>query len=484
MRFLRQTVIGFVLAAVTLALLALAAQTVGSAIQTRMSKDRTPPPTRERVFAVNVVTAQAGRTHPVLETFGEIQSRRRLELRAAISGRVIWLADSFQDGGAVRKGDVLVRIDPSDAQAVVDRLQADLADARSEQRDAARGLALAQDESAAADEQADLRGRAHQRQIDLQTRGVGTAAAVETAELAASAARAQVLARRQAVAQAQARIDQAATRLTRTQIALAEAQRKLDDTTLIAPFSGTLGATNVVEGRLVSMNERLAELIDPNDLEVSFRVSTAQYVRFLDSLGQVMRAPINVTLDVAGLDLTADGTITRASAGTGDGQTGRVIFATLAKPIGFKTGDFVTVRVTEPPLENVVRLPSAAMDAAQDVLVLGAEDRLEAIRVTLIRRQGDDVLVRSPLLEGRDVVQARSPLLGAGIAVKPLRAGQPTATAPAMVELSAERRARLVAFVKDNAFMPQEAKDRVLAKLSEPQVPLKMVERIESRMGG
>jgi hypothetical protein len=53
-----------------------------------------------------------------------------------------------------------------------------------------------------------------------------------------------------------------------------------------------------------------------------------------------------------------------------------------------------------------------------------------------------------------------------------------------MVELTEERRAKLMAFVKDNAFMPQEAKDRVLARLAEPQVPLKMIERLESRMGG
>ena len=53
-----------------------------------------------------------------------------------------------------------------------------------------------------------------------------------------------------------------------------------------------------------------------------------------------------------------------------------------------------------------------------------------------------------------------------------------------MLELSEERRARLVAFVEANDRMPQDAKARVLAQLAEPQVPAQMVERIESRMGG
>jgi transposase-like protein len=53
-----------------------------------------------------------------------------------------------------------------------------------------------------------------------------------------------------------------------------------------------------------------------------------------------------------------------------------------------------------------------------------------------------------------------------------------------MVELSEERRAKLVAFIEGNKRMPKEAKQRVLARLAEPKVPAAMVARIEGRMGG
>ena len=484
MRFLRQSLIGVFLAAVTLGLLAYAGLLIGGAVQDRMSRDTKAPTPRERVFAVNVVTAEPGTQTPVLQAFGEVQSRRTLELRAASGGRVIELSDAFNDGGEVKAGQVLVRIDPADAQSALDRTQADLADARAEARDADRAVALARDEQSAAQEQADLRQSAFQRQQDLRERGVGTAAAVETAELAAASARQAVLARRQAVTQAEARIDQAATRIARAEIALAEAQRRLADTTLVAPFDGTLSATNVVAGRLVSANEKLADLVDPDALEVSFRVSTAQYTRLLDDVGALLSADVTATLDVAGIDLTAPGIISRASVTAGTGQTGRLVFADLTQTAGFKPGDFVTVRVQEPAIENVVRLPSAAMDASATVLVLGADNRLEAIEVRLIRRQGDDILVRGFGLAGRDVVMARSPLLGAGISVKPLRGAATIPDAPAMVELTEERRARLIAFIEGNQRMPAEAKARVLARLAEPKVPARMVERIEGRMGG
>ena len=116
---------------------------------------------------------------------------------------------------------------------------------------------------------------------------------------------------------------------------------------------------------------------------------------------------------------------------------------------------------------------------------MGEEDRLEAATVRVLRRQGDDILVRGPI-EGREVVEARSPLLGVGIAVNPLRKGAvPEAPqAPEMVELTDERRAKLVAFVEANQRMPKEAKARVLARLAKSKVPAKMVARIEGRMGG
>ncbi|NKB29169.1 MAG: HlyD family efflux transporter periplasmic adaptor subunit [Rhodobacteraceae bacterium] len=485
MRFLRRSLVGIVLLAVTIALIALAGDMVRGALKTRLADDPRPREARERVFAANVITVEPGVITPVLDTFGEIRGRRSLELRATSGGAVIELGAGVEEGGAVAAGDLLVRIDPVVAQAALDVARADLSEAEAEARDAARALELAEADVAAAQAQAELRKQALLRQEDLRARGVGTEAAVETSALAAASADQAVLSRRQALAAAQTRIDQAALRLDRVSIALAEARRGLAETEIFAEFDGVLSDVTVVQGGLVANNERLASLIDPAALEVAFRVSTAQYTRLLDE-GRLRRAEVAVSLDVAGVDLIATGQISRENAAVGDGQTGRLLFAELAQTGGFRPGDFVTVRVEEPPLRGVAQLPASAVDAAGTVLALGAEDRLEAVEATVLRRQGDDVLVRARALAGREVVAERSPLLGAGIKIRPIREGASTEApeAPAMVELSDERRAKLIAFVEANKRMPAEAKQRVLAQLSEPSVPARVVERIESRMGG
>ena len=487
MRFLRQSLVGIFLASLMLALLLVAAQLITGAVQEVMTRDSAPPPPRERVFAVTVQKAEVTTATPYLEAFGQVQSRRRLELRAALGGRVISLAENFEEGGEVRAGEVLVQLDPADALAALERARSDLLDAQFEQRDAERALLLAQDELRAAQAQSDLRERALQRQKDLLERGVGATASVEEAELAAASARQTVLSRRIALAQAESRVDQATTLLARAQIALDSAERDVDDMTIRAGFDGTLSGVSLVEGGLVTANEKLAELVDPQALEVAFRVSTAQYVRLLDERGALITAPVTVSLEVTGTDLVATGRISRDSGSAGEGQTGRLIFARLDQATGFKPGDFVTVSVQEQPLENVVRLPASALDAQGTVLVLAGEegeDRLEVLPVELVRRQGDAVLLRGAGLAGREVVVARTPLLGAGVRVRPVRIEDSAAADPDMVELSDEQRARLVAQVEASERMPQEVKTRVLNQLAASKVPASLVQRLETRTGG
>ena len=55
---------------------------------------------------------------------------------------------------------------------------------------------------------------------------------------------------------------------------------------------------------------------------------------------------------------------------------------------------------------------------------------------------------------------------------------------PETVTLDPDRRARLVAFVEASSSMPNEVKARLLNQLKAESVPARVVQRIESRMGG
>lgn len=485
MRFLRRSLVGLFLVALTVGILAYAGQTMYASVQERMARESKERPARERVFAANVVMAERQDIAPVLTTFGEVRSRRTLDLRATASGPVVELADGFVEGGTVERGQLLLRIDPRDAQAALDVARTDMDKANADLAEAETALSLAHDELAASSEQARLREQALKRQQDLRDRGVGTEAAVETAALSAASAKQAVVSRRQSVAQAEANVAQAKNALARQSITLAEAERTLAETQIRAEFSGVLSDVTAVQGGLVSNNERLALLIDPDQLEVSFRISTGQYARLLDEGGTLLSTPVAAVLDVSGIDLVTPGTVSRVSGAVAEGQTGRVLFANLENAAGFRPGDFVTVRVTEPMLSGVARLPASALDAASTVLALGDEDRLDVVEVRLLRRQGDDVLVRGRDLFGREIVAERVPQLGAGIKIRPLRPGASDAPAePDMVTLTDERRQKLMAFVESNTRMPADVRKRLMSRLKDAEVPAEMVNRLEGRMGG
>lgn len=486
MRFLARSLTGLFLVAATLGLLALAGSLIGGAIAERMSKEAPRAPARERVFSANVLTVTPETRVPEMVAFGEILSSRTLELRSPRAGRIVELAPVFQDGALVAEGQLLVRLDPADATSARDLAQAGVAEAEAEGRDAARALDLARDDLAAAEAQLGLRRQALTRQEDLQARGVGSSAAVETAALALSAAEQAVLSRRSALANAEARVDQAASTLTRARIALEEAKRALSDTEIRASFGGRLSGVSAVTGRLVGANESLGQIIDPAALEVAFRLSTAQFARLGDGAGNAVAAPVTVSLDVLGAEITATGQVDRVGASVEAGSSGRVVYAGLGDAQGLRPGDFVTVTIREPALPDVALLPASAVDGDGEVLVLGADDRLEEVAVTVLRRQGDDVIIAASTLAGREVVAERSPLLGAGIRIKPLRAGTgaEAPTAPETVDLTPERRAQLIAFVQENTRMPEEAKARVLEQLTQDKVPAQVVQRLEQRMGG
>lgn len=475
----------------TLGLLGYGALVLQAAMDEREAREAAQRNQRERVYTAPVRRIVPEDIAPKLVAYGELRSLRRLELRAPAAGWITETHPDFRDGRSIRNGEVILRIDPAEAETTLATARADLLEAETALIDAERSYLLAQDELSAATAQAELRFQALNRQIDLRDRGFGTDAAVETAALAEAAIRQTVLAQRQAVADAETRIEQAGTEVARSEIDLADAERQLEETVIRAPFDGAFAEISAEAGTRVIQAERIATLIDPDRLEASFRLASGQYLRLLDEAGNLRPAEVAIALDVQGADIRTSGRLTGAAAQVAEGQTGRQIFATLETTRGFQAGDFVTVTVTEPVLRDVVELPAAALTTDSSVMALTEADRLEAVPVTLLRRQGDFILIDAKPVSGKEVVTQLTPVLGEGIKVRPVRPLDETASASgavpaqrAMVALDDARRAELVALVEQSNRIGKTAKDRLLSRLRQNEVPADLITRIETRAGG
>lgn len=178
----------------------------------------------------------------IVTASGVIQPKRKVDISADISGRVIQLA--VEEGQMVEAGDLLLRIDPTSYEAMVRRSEAMVAQARANAAQARASLIQAR---SAAERAQQLAGG--DRLISAQD--------LEQAVTQAQVAEAQYEAARFGVAQAEA--------------SLSEAREALRKTTIVAPMSGRVTRLNIEEGETAivgTMNNPGSLLLTVADLSV------------------------------------------------------------------------------------------------------------------------------------------------------------------------------------------------------------------------
>lgn len=490
MRFLVRGIAGFVLLATTAGLIAIGVLRLMEARDSGEHRRRGP---EERSFVVDVAALERTVAQPKIVAYGEIRSWRNLELRAAAGGRLVDISPVFRDGAAVAAGDLLFLIDPAEAAARLADAQAALADAEADKAEADEAVVVAEMEHDAAVRQRNLRRQALERQRQLLGKGFATEASVEEAELALSSAEQAVLSRAQARIVARKRVERSALGVTRAEIALDDAARITKETRVEAPFDGLLSEVDAVLGRLVTANEKLGILIDPTALEAMFRVSNAQFARLIDVSGKLRPIAVTVTLELGDVPVSVAGTIDRAAAVVGQGQSGRLVYAKFSAGPStiLRPGDFVTVTIDEPDLPDVAIVPASAVTADGRILVVDGDSRISERTVKILRRQGDSLIVAGAPYGARYVTE-RAPQLGPGVKVRPVDRTHGSAPPPETAQdgdderivISDERRKALITFVQNARHMPEERKARLLRLLNQPEVPRRTIERLEARMAG
>jgi len=188
------------------------------------------------------------------EFTGRLQAVDTVEVRPRVGGYIDSL--HFQEGALVRKGQLLFQIDPRPYQAEVDRLNANVRQARAEQ-------ALAQSNSARAQKLLDQHAIAREE--------------AERQDTAAQSAAAQVAA---------------------TSAALATAKLNREFTEVRAPIDGRVSNAHVTAGNLVGNSDVLTSVVSVNPVYAYFDVDEHSYLK-LDALRRAHGTPPRVAMGLA-----------------------------------------------------------------------------------------------------------------------------------------------------------------------------------------
>ena len=490
MNFLLRSFLGLIILSITLGFLIFGSLVLIEALKKRSEKSDNRRFQKERVFAVNVETLNKQIAIPKILSYGEIYSKRMLEIRPLVSGRLDYVSEKFVEGGYVKSGDILFRLNQKDYLNELEIAEIDLEDTKAQLSEAISKLDYANLEFEVSESQLNLRKNALDRQTQLAESGLITSSQLENTQLAYSSSKQQFLNKQNLVKSSKNAIDKLKIQLKRRSISIDKAKRNLDETEIKAPFDGIIASVNILPGSVINKNEKLGTLLDPNSLEVMFNLSANEFARVIDKDGKLLNLDITAYLKLSNNDIPFSGKIERINPEIMNIGSGRKLFASinLGENKTLRPGDFVVLEIKEPSLKNITVLPSSAVTIDGKIFILEEDNRLKEIEVTILRRQGNEVIVSGAPTD-KEYVMQRSPQLGNGLKIKPLRKKDREISNSVnlsknneLVTISPEKQKKLINILDKLDRMPKSVKDRLYEEINSGKIKAKTLKRLEKNM--
>ena len=372
-------------------------------------------PAREKAYAVQVTPAMPSTQRPDILLYGTISAARTVDLRALVGGEVNWVSPDLVVGRIVKERDPLIRIDSFDYEGGVREAEANLAEARAKLTETM--ASITSDESALERliEQQSFAASDLERAETLVESGSLTRQALENRKLVLSQRQQSVEARQNNLTVLKARIEQQQANLERLTWRLEQARRDLADTTLKAPFTGIVQTKSVDLGRSVSGNDTLVSLYDPDQMDVRFTLSDAQYGRLISDNQPLEGREITVNWTLGDMVQIHAATIERITPEVNAANGGIEVYARIAAGSNLRAGAFVELVVPDKSYDNVVTIPQAAIYNGNQ-LFINKDGRMEPVEVSILAYLGTNVLVDGAAFEeGTEIITTRIAEAGPGL---------------------------------------------------------------------
>ena len=326
---------------------------------------RSEPPKKERDeidALVDVMTLETMMANFTIRSQGTVRPRTETILSAEVSGTITSISPTFIPGGVFAKGDVLMRIDPTNYDVAVKK-----------------AVALVM-----------------QRKIEFDG----------SAKL------------RQSGYRAESEYASAAAALASAEAELVRAKRDLERTYVRLPYDGIVRAKETDIGQFVSPGSRLgvvfatdfAEVRLPlTDIDLAF-VDLPDAADFRESGGAEGPAVILSAIQKGKLQ-TWDATIVRSEGVVDDSSRVTYAVARIVDPYQLHAdgtplpvGSFVTATIDGVKMDEIVRVPRTALRGSNQLIFVDKESRLRIRDVEILRTDADYIYLSGAAVVGERVV--------------------------------------------------------------------------------
>jgi RND family efflux transporter MFP subunit len=331
----------------------------------------------ERTVALVKTQPLFADSHQVSVTaMGSVVPAREITLKSRVPGEIQSIHPEFVEGGFIRTGEKVLKIDARDYE-----------------------LAIARRESAVADAQ-------YAFQVEMGYQDVARQEwSLLYPERKATAQEEELALRKPHLAKAQS--DLAAARAD-----LEQARLSLSRTDICAPFNAIVRSTHVNVGSQVSTQDALAQLVGTDEywIQVSLPVERLAWIKIPRT-----KAEKGASVTVSYRGNQRQGTVARLLSDLEtEGRMARILVS-VKDPLGWQSktpdsappmliGEYVRVEIQGQRLADVYRIPRSALRDNSTIWILADDDTLKIVPVETVWRDADHVLMQNGIAPGQRLI--------------------------------------------------------------------------------
>ena len=353
------------------------------------------PPPKVQVAAVSLQSVPLS-----VRSQGRVMAKTEIDLVSGVSGNIVKISPAFVSGGFFKRGDLLVSIDPAEYDLRVAQAQARMTEAQYQ-------LVREKAEADQAKDEWQYLGQGEPNPLSLRI----------------------------------PQLKEKQAKLAAEQEELKNARLLRQRTDIRAPFNGRLRTAAAGMGQYIDNGSILGRIYSSDLAEVRLPVSADDLalIDFTDVPGgqPVSSSPaVQFTAQYQGKLQKWAAHIVR-SEGVIDPETGMIILiAQITDPLGLKTdktastntpssptlpiGLYVEAVIAGRTFDQVVTLPASALHKEHQVVVVEPDNRLSFRSVDVLRREQENIIIRSGLTAGERVMVSGLHHPIAGLTVTPI----------------------------------------------------------------
>ena len=333
--------------------------------------------TKKTAMLVDVIRAQKGSFRPTIRAMGTVEPSRDIILSPRVSGEILRRTEAFTPGGLVKKGEMLLQIDPSDYRNVLQQRKSDL-------------------RQAVADLNIEM-GRQNVAQKDYQLLDENLSQEQE-----------ELILRKPQLNAARSRVEAA-------RAAVSQAELDLQRTTIEAPFDAQVLSRNVNMGSQVARGDNLGRLVGVETywVEATVPLSKLRWLTFPTD-NSSKGSPVRVRNRSAWLQGEyREGYLYKLVGSLEDRTRMARVLVSVPDPLGYEKqnqdvpalmiGSYVEANMQAREIRDVIRLDRSYVRDNETVWVMN-DGKLHIRDVEIVFKDDQYAYIQQGLDEGEKVV--------------------------------------------------------------------------------